>query len=531
MRFIVVTGGVISGLGKGIVASSIGLLLKSAGFSVVPVKIDPYVNVDAGTMRPTEHGEVWVTVDGGELDEDFGHYERFLDIELSKSNNLTTGKLYSRIIERERKGEFLGKTVQVIPHVTGEIQDYVIGIGKSYGADFVIVEVGGVVGDYENEIFLRALRDLSLSNETAFVHVAYAPIPGHLGEMKTKPVQQSITFLNKHGIMPDFIAVRAEKPMDRQRKMKIASAAAIPEERIISIPDVGNVYSIPLMLHEQGFGRELMKKFGFTDSRPDLSKWEEFVERMNKGMPVKIAIIGKYLGSGNFSLEDSYISVKEAVLHAGAQIGVKPEILWLDSTSSNIDLSGIDGIIIPGGFGSSGVEGKIAAIKYARENKIPFLGLCYGFQLAVVEFARNVIGWGDAQTAEISRTSHPVIDLLPSQKEALKKGYGATMRLGAHRVLVRPGTLAYRLYRTSEVSERFRHRYEVNPDYIDDLESNGLVFSGISAEEERIMQIGELEGQFFIGTQFHPEFGSRPLRPHPLFLGLVEAAKAFRSEQ
>jgi len=532
--YLFVTGGVISGIGKGTVAASIGRILKSKGFSVTAIKIDPYLNFDAGTLRPTEHGEVFVTEDGGEIDEDLGHYERFIDITLTKEHNITTGKIYFSVIEKERKGEYLGKTVEVIPHVTDEIKGRIRDVARRDGADFVIVEIGGTVGEYQNEIYYRAARLMKSEGEKVlFIHVVYLPIPKHLGEMKTKPAQQSVELLGRLGIQPDFIVARAEREIDEVRKRKLSVFCNVKEEDIISAPDLEFSYELPLYFEKQDFGNKILRKVGLEERNSKLEDWEDFVNKLkNAGKKVKIAIVGKYFDVGDFDLSDSYISVIEAVKHACAFNEVKPEIIWINSKEFEKDgknvemLREFDGIIVPGGFGSSGVEGKILAIRFARENNIPFLGLCYGFQLAVVEFARNVCNLKDAHTTEVNpNTPHPVIDLLPWQRELLKESkYGATMRLGGQIVVIKKGSLAYRLYQREEVVERFRHRYEVNPKYIEILEKCGFVFSGFSKKEENIMQIGELPGhKFFIGTQFHPEFTSRPLKPNPIFTGFIRA--------
>ena len=532
--YIFVSGGVISGIGKGTVTASIGRILKSKGFSVTAIKIDPYINVDAGTLRPTEHGEVFVTEDGGETDEDLGHYERFIGITLTKDHNITTGKIYSTVIENERKGKYLGKTVEVIPHITDEIKERIRSIAKKENADFVLIEIGGTVGEYQNEIYYRAARFMkNEGDKVIFVHVVYLPIPKHLGEMKTKPAQQSVELLGRLGIQPDFIVARSEKEIDEIRKEKLAIFCNVKKDEIISAPDLEISYELVLHFEKQDFGNKILKKFGLEERKSHLEDWEDFVNKLKfSSKKVKIAIVGKYFDIGSFELPDSYISVIEAIKHASAFNNVKPEIVWINSkdfekNEKNVErLKDFDGIIVPGGFGASGVEGKILAIKFARENNIPFLGLCYGFQLAVVEFARNVCKLEDAHTTEVNpNTKNPVIDLLPWQKELLKEGkYGATMRLGAHIVKIRKNTLAYQLYKKEEIKERFRHRYEVNPKYVELLEKNGFVFSGFSKENENIMQIGELPNhKFFIGTQFHPEFTSRVLSPNPIFNGFIKA--------
>jgi len=532
-RFIFITGGVISGLGKGITTASIGKVLQSKGFKVTAIKIDPYLNYDAGTLRPTEHGEVWVTEDGGEIDQDLGHYERFLDITLTKKHNITSGQIYYTVISKERRGEYLGQTVQPIPHVTDEIKRRIMEIAEGSKADFVLVEIGGVVGDYENVLFLEAARQMKLEhpNDVIFIHVAYLPTPKTLGEMKTKPVQHSVKMLREIGIQPDFIVARSEYELDDVRKKKIALFCNVAMEDIIPNPDLEVVYELPLIFEREGFGDKILMKFGLKPRKSNLKEWEEFVNKLKyANQEVRIAIVGKYFEIGKYRLPDAYISVIEAIKHAAAHNDVKPLIEYIDAQTMEEGkvkletLSKFDGIIVPGGFGATGVEGKIQVIKYARENNIPFLGLCYGFQLAVVEFARNVCNLSRAHTTEVDpHTPHPVIDLLPWQKKVLEeKGYGATMRLGGQEVIIKPGTLAYKLYRKRKVIERFRHRYEINPKYVDIIEENGFIFSGES--KDGIKQIGELKDHiYFIGSQFHPEFTSRPLRPNPLFNGFIKA--------
>jgi len=532
-RYIFITGGVISGLGKGIVTSSIGKMLQFRGFKVTACKIDPYINYDAGTLRPTEHGEVWVTEDGGEIDQDLGHYERFLDINIPKSHNITTGQVFYEVIKREREGKYLGQTVQPIPHVTDEIKRRIRKIAEESKADFVLVEIGGTVGDYENILFLEAARQMRLEGEKVlYVHVAYLPMPKSLGEMKTKAVQHSVRELGNFGIQPDFIIGRADTYLDEVRKKKIALFCNVNEEDVISDPEIENIYKLPLIFEEEKFGDKILSKFGLPPIKPRNEEWKRFIEKVESiKKVVKVGIVGKYFDVGRFRLPDSYISVIEAVKHASWHNNRKPIIDWIDSKTfeenkENLSaLDKVDGIIVPGGFGKTGIEGKIMAIEYARKNNIPFLGLCLGLQLAVVEFARNVCGLKGAHSAEIDPdTPYPVIDLLPEQKEILKESkYGATMRLGGQLVKIKPGTLAHRLYGRTEVVERFRHRYEINPKYVDVLEAHGFVFSGMTPDG-RIMQIGEIpEHRFFIGSQFHPEFTSRVLKPNPLFNGFIQA--------
>jgi CTP synthase len=532
-KFIFITGGVISGLGKGIVTSSIGKMLQFRGFKVSACKIDPYINFDAGTLRPTEHGEVWVTEDGGEIDQDLGHYERFLDVNIPKDHNITTGQVYNEVITKERAGKYLGQTVQPIPHVTDEIKRRLRENAKGSGAEFFLVEIGGTVGDYENILFLEAARQMRREKEPViYVHVAYLPIPKSLGEMKTKAVQHSVRELREIGIQPDFIIGRGDTYLDDVRKRKIALFCNVNEEDVISDPEIENIYKLPLIFEQEKFGDKILAKLNMQLVNPQNREWSEFIEKVD-GLQkdVKVGIVGKYFDIGKFQLPDSYVSVIEAIKHAAWYNNRKPSISWIDSklfeeTEENLKtIEKVDGIIVPGGFGKTGVEGKIAAIKYVREKGIPFLGLCLGLQLAVVEFARNVCGLEGANTAEIvPDTLYPVIDLLPEQKEILKKSkYGATMRLGGQTIKIKPETLAYRLYGREEVVERFRHRYEINPEYVETLERNGFVFSGMTPDK-RIMQIGELpQHLFFIGSQFHPEFTSRVLKPNPLFNGFIQS--------
>lgn len=539
--YIFITGGVLSGLGKGICTSSIGKLLQWMGFNVEPIKIDGYFNFDAGTLRPTEHGEVWVTHDGGEIDQDLGHYERFLDINVSRYNNITSGQIYWQVIKNEREGKYLGQTVQLIPHVTDEIKRRIREIASKSNADFILVEIGGTVGDYENAVFIEAARQMKYDGENVlYIHLTYVPIPPHLGEAKTKPTQHSVKELREIGIQPDIIIARSPKPLDDIRKKKIAIFSNVGIDYVISNPDIECTYELPLIFDEQGLGEKILDKFGLKPRKNkfiELNNWRKYIEKIkNLKEKVRIAIVGKYFATGLFTLLDSYISVIEAINHAAWHNNVKPEIVWINSTDfeENPDklnvLKNVDGIVVPGGFGKTGVEGKILAIKYAREKNIPFLGLCFGFQLAVVEFARNVCRLKHAHSTEIDpNTPHPVIDLLPEQIKLIKESkYGATMRLGAHTILIKRNTLAYKLYGRERVVERFRHRYEINPRYVDLLEQHGFLFSG-TTPDGKIMQIGELPvHRFFIGTQFHPEFTSRFMKPNPLFDGFIKASKNYR---
>lgn len=536
VNYIIVTGGVISGLGKGITTASIGKILENHGYRVTAIKIDPYINYDAGTLRPTEHGEVWVTEDGGEIDQDLGHYERFLDINIPKSNNITTGQVYSAVIEKERNGKYLGKTVQPIPHVTDEIKRRIRLPAKETKFDFVLVEIGGTVGDYENVLFLEAVRQMKHEGEKViYIHVTYVPVLKSLGEAKTKPTQHSVKLLREIGIQPDFIITRSEKPLDDVRKEKIALFCNVSGEDVISDSNIDNVYGVPLLFEDQQLCTKILKKLGLRKGELDFNTWKNYIAKIRKlDKKVKIGIIGKYFDIGAFKLSDSYISVIEAVKHAAWHNNLKAEIEWIDSKVFEkqprkiVNLKKVNGIIVPGGFGLSGVEGKIATIKYARENNVPYLGLCLGMQLAVVEYARNVCGMKGANTTEVEKKpSHPVIDFIPDQiKIVTESRYGATMRLGAYPAILTKGSLIHRLYNEqNKVFERHRHRYEVNPKYVETLEKKGLVFSGRSPDGI-LMEFLELPSHpYFTATQAHPEFKSRPMNPAPLFDGLIRAAK------
>jgi CTP synthase len=526
VKYIIITGGVLSSVGKGTVAASIGLLLKSRGYNVTLVKIDPYLNVDAGTMNPFAHGEVFVTEDGAETDLDLGHYERFVGIQTSKYNNITAGKVYFEVIKKEREGEYLGQTVQIIPHVTDEIKNMIKKAGEISNVEITVVEVGGTVGDIESLPFLEAVRQLKLEQEedVVFVHVALVEYLKVTGELKTKPLQHSVQELRRIGIQPDIIIARSSIPLDEDTKRKISLFTNVKQEYIFSNYDVQVPYEVPLILEDQGLGKALTKKLKLKESIADLTNWKEFINSLkNATREVKIALVGKYT-----KLKDSYLSIKEAIYHASAKLNLKPVLLWIDSTEiedneNNINkLKEANGIIVLPGFGSRGVEGKIKAIKFARENNIPFLGICFGLQLAVVEYARNVLGLKDAHTTEVNTsTPHPVITLLDEQKRVTQ--IGGTMRLGAQKIILKEGTLVYSLYGTKYITERHRHRYEVNPLYVDKLEQAGLVVSGVS--ENGLVEFIELPNhKFFVATQAHPEFKSRPLSPSPLFLGFMKAS-------
>jgi CTP synthase len=532
MKYLIVTGGVMSGLGKGITTASIGKLLQSRGFKVTAIKIDPYLNVDAGTMNPFEHGEIFVTDDGGEIDLDMGHYERFLDINLTKEHNITTGQIYGEVIRKERKGEFLGRTVQIIPHVTDLIKNRIREVAQKSGADVCLVEIGGTVGDIESMPFLEAVRQLRLeegSDNVVFVHVTLVPVLDVVGEQKTKPTQHSVKELRELGIMPDAVVCRARNPLSENVKRKISLFCNVPENAVISAQDVENIYRVPLLLEQEGLGALLLGRLRLTARKDDLSEWKKIVEQMEKPRKVlKIAMVGKYI-----RISDTYLSINEALKHAAAFNGCKVEIDWMDAEKFEGShrelekLSVYDGILVPGGFGQRGSEGKIAAISYARQHSVPFLGLCFGFQLAVVEFARS-IGLKQANSTELDpKTPHPVIFILPEQKKV--KELGGTMRLGAHEIRLAKGTKAMKIYGSERIYERHRHRYEVNPRYIPKLTKAGLKFSGKSLDGRR-MEILEIpKHPFFLATQFHPEFKSRPGKPSPVFDAFVKAAAGSKS--
>ncbi|WP_456466386.1 glutamine hydrolyzing CTP synthase [Methanopyrus sp.] len=528
MKFIVVTGGVVSGIGKGITTASIGRLLSARDIEVTAIKIDPYINVDAGTMNPFQHGEVFVTEDGVETDLDLGHYERFMGVTLSGSHNITTGKIYQRVIRKERRGEYLGETVQVIPHVTDEIKSWIRNVGRASGAEVVLVEIGGTVGDIEGMPFYEAVRQLQLEEgreNVMFVHLTYVPYLKHTEELKTKPTQHSVKELRSLGIQPDAIVCRCEYPLSESVRRKIALHTNVPKRAVIDAHDTDLVYKVPLMFEEQGFGEYICERLGLDGGEPDHSDWEEFIERIESAEEeVRIAVVGKYV-----DLPDAYISIREALVHAGAEAGVRVEIDWVDAEELEAGrseawerLQEADGVLVPGGFGKRGVEGKIEAIRYAREEEVPFLGICLGFQLAVVEYARSEAGMEGAHSTEFNPDArHPVIDLLPEQRGVEEKG--GTMRLGAEPVVLEEGSLIRELYGKEVVLERHRHRYEVNPEYIHRLEEHGLRFTGRSPDGR--MEVLELpDHPYFVGTQYHPEFKSRPGQPSPPFLGLVNAA-------
>lgn len=525
-----------SGVGKGIAASSIAKILQSRGLSVTAIKIDPYVNVDAGTMNPTEHGEVFVLKDGMECDQDMGNYERFLDKDLSRLNYMTTGSVYLSVIGKERNLEYGGACVSVVPGVPNEVIAKINKAVKAEKADVVVVEIGGTVGEYENILFLEAYRSLKFRNpgDTLFVLVSFLPLQKD-GELKSKPTQHAVRAVNSAGILPDIILARAPVALDKERKRKIALNCNVREQDVISAPDVQSIYEVPLNFEKDGLGDSIIEKLALPKSKTDLKQWKVFVNRIHTvSKPVKIGIVGKYFTAGAFVLADSYISVIEAVKHASYGLKVKPQIEWLSAEEFERDkknlkkLDEYQGIIVPGGFGSRGIEGKINVIEYCRKNKIPYLGLCYGMQLQVVEFARHVVGMKNAHTTEVDpKAKYPVIDIMPEQKKLMAdKNYGGTMRLGNYVAVIRQNTVAAKAYGAKKVVERHRHRYEVNPEYIKQIEEKGLVFSGVSPDGT-LMEFAELperEHPFFVGTQAHPELISRPLRPHPLFTAFIKAA-------
>jgi len=539
-KYIFITGGVISGVGKGITTSSLALLLKSKGFTVAPFKCDPYINVDAGTMNPVEHGEVFVTDDGAETDQDLGNYERFLDVDLSKSNFTTTGRVYLSVIQRERNLEYEGACVEVVPHIPLEIIAQINEAGSKLNADVVMIEVGGTVGEYQNLLFLEANRILKLKHpdDVIHIHVGYLPTPKSLGEMKSKPIQQSVRLLNAAGIQPDFIIGRSESKMDQKRRGKLALFCNVDEENIITNPDVASIYEVPLLLDEQKLAEKVCRSLRIRpkNKKKDLVLWKEFTRKARKPQgDIKIGLVAKYITTGDFSLEDSYVSVVEALRHAAFTQNLKPKLTWIDSqnlTQKGVEaLSDFDGIIVPQGWGSRGVEGKIMAAGYARENNIPYFGLCFGMQMAVIEFARNVLGLKGANSTEADpATPHPVIHVMPDQAEYLaKKQYGGTIRLGAWPCVLDKDSIAARAYKTTKISERHRHRYEFNNAYRQRFEKAGMKIVGTTPDGKLVESIEITGHPFFIGTQFHPEYKSRPLSPHPLFMAFVKSIYKIKS--
>lgn len=536
-RFIFVAGGVMSGIGKGIATASIGKILKDKGYRVSAVKIDPYVNVDAGTMNPVEHGEVFVTKDGGECDQDIGNYERFLSEEFTKKNYITTGRVYKAVIKRERNLEYDGKCVEVVPDIPNETIRRIKKAAEENNADFTLIEIGGTIGEYQNLLFLEAARMMKLEdpNRVLFILVSYLPTPKTIGEMKTKPTQNASRRLNEAGIQPDIILGRAETEMDEPRKEKISNFCNIDKKYVISAPDVESIYDVPINFKKENLGNKILEKFKIEPKNGQLSEWIKMAEKIKNGnKKLKIAIIGKYFETGNFTLTDSYISVIEAIRHAAWKLDIDPEIDWIfaedyEKKEEKInEIEKYDGVIIPGGFGNRGVEGKIKAIKLCREKKVPFLGLCLGMQLSVIEFSRNVVGLKNANSTEFNNDcQYPVIDIMEEQKKLIENdSFGGTMRLGEYECKINKKSKSYNLYQKESISERHRHRYEFNQKYESQLKENGLVIAGRNPKSG-LVEIIEIENHpFFVGVQFHPEFKSRPLDPHPLFSGFLKSIKA-----
>ena len=527
-KYIFVTGGVVSGLGKGITAASLGRLLKARGLKVAAQKLDPYINVDPGTMSPYQHGEVYVTEDGAETDLDLGHYERFIDEDLNKYSNLTTGKVYWNVLNKERRGEYLGSTVQVIPHITNEIKAFVYTVGKKTEADVVITEIGGTIGDIESQPFIEAVRQISLEvgrENSLFIHVTLVPYLSGSEEHKSKPTQHSVKELQGMGINPNIIVLRCDQPLEESIFQKIALFCNVKHDCVIENITVPNLYEAPLMLEKSNFSEVVCRELGIEAKEPDLQEWTEMVDRVNqtRDKAVTIGLVGKYV-----ALHDAYLSVAEALRHAGYYHNVHINIRWIDSehiTPETIDemLGDLDGIIVPGGFGSRGIEGMILAAQYAREKDIPYFGICLGMQIEVIEYARNVAGIADANSGEFDeQCANKVIDFMPGQSDEIDKG--GTLRLGAYPCEIKAGTTMERCYETSHISERHRHRYEFNNEYREVLQNCGLTLSGFSPDDLLVETVELTDRAFFVGVQFHPEFKSRPNRPHPLFKGFIGAA-------
>jgi CTP synthase len=536
-KYIFIVGGVMSGVGKGISSSSIALTLQARGLIVTALKIDPYINVDAGTMNPTEHGECFVLKDGLETDQDMGNYERFLNIDLPAVNYMTTGSVYLSVIKKERNLEYGGRNVEVVPDIPLEVIDRIKKAGALAGADVIITEIGGTVGEYQNVLFLEAVRMMKSerSDDVAVVMVSYLPVPGSIGEMKTKPTQTAIRALNSAGVFADMIVARSTEPIDQKRKEKLSRFCNVRPEHVISAPDVASIYDIPLNFEKEGVSAALCQILGLAPRPSNLKAWKQFVSRSKSTTAVtKIAVVGKYFSSGDFVLSDVYISVLEALKYSAYKLGTKVDITYVSALDfetgkkSPKDLGTYDGILVPGGFGKTGIEGKLRVIEYARTKKIPYFGICYGMQLAVLEYARNVLKLTSASTEEIDPTAtHLVIGVMAEQRAKIAtQQMGGTMRLGAYEAQIKKGTQAYAAYKSTTITERHRHRYEVNPEYIDDLEAAGLVF-GATSPDGRLMEMVELpvvDHPFFVGTQFHPELTARPLAPHPLFSAFIKAA-------
>ena len=521
-KYIFVTGGVVSGLGKGITSASLGNLLKSRGLSIVNQKLDPYINVDPDTMNPFQHGEVFVTEDGATTDLDLGHYERFTGVNLRKDANVTTGSIYRKVIERERKGDYLGATVQVIPHITDEIKRRIKGISND--VDVQITEIGGTVGDIETLPFLEAARQIRKelgSENVMFIHVTLVPFIGPSTELKTKPTQHSVSMLRGYGISPDLIVLRSDRGLDEDIKNKVSLFCDVSYENVINAPDLDDIYDVPLKMHSEGLDAAVDKRLNLDTTEPELQDWKNMLDLKKEATKdVEIAILGKYFG-----LPDSYMSVVESLKHACLQNKVNLNLHWIDADNyDNEDLSNLDGVVVPGGFGVRGIEGKISAIQYLRENKVPFLGICLGLQCAVIEYARNVCGINDANSSEFSQnTKDFVIDLLPNQ-DLDKDDVGASMRLGTYPCKIEKNTLTSEIYKDEVIYERHRHRYEVNNKYRDTLEENGLIFSGLSPDNNLVEMIELKDHPFFVASQFHPEFKSRPWEPSPIFNSFIKSA-------
>lgn len=525
-KYIFVTGGVVSGLGKGITAASLGRLLKARGLKVAAQKLDPYINVDPGTMSPYQHGEVYVTEDGAETDLDLGHYERFIDEDLNKYSNLTTGKVYWNVLNKERRGEYLGETVQVIPHITNEIKEFIYSVGKKTNADVVITEIGGTTGDIESQPFLEAIRQVGLEvgrENSLYIHVTLVPFLRGSDEHKTKPTQHSVKELQGMGINPNIIVLRCDEPLEDNIFKKISLFCNVKPDCVIENMTIPVLYEAPIMLEKNHFSDIVCRELGINAGEPDLTDWNEMLDRIkNRNKKVTIGLVGKYV-----QLHDAYLSVAEALRHAGYVYGARVQIKWIDSETVNNEnaaetLAGCDGILVPGGFGNRGIEGMIATARYARTHNVPYLGICLGMQIAVIEFARSVLGLTDANSGEFDENSnHKVIDFMPDQNSEINKG--GTMRLGAYPCKIAAGTKMAECYKAEEIKERHRHRYEFNNDYRNDMTANGLVISGTSPDNHIVETVEVPENDFYVGVQFHPEFKSRPNKAHPLFIGLVKA--------
>ena len=525
-KYIFVTGGVVSGLGKGITAASLGRLLKARGLKVAAQKLDPYINVDPGTMSPYQHGEVYVTEDGAETDLDLGHYERFIDEDLNKYSNLTTGKVYWNVLNKERRGEYLGETVQVIPHITNEIKEFIYSVGKKTNADVVITEIGGTTGDIESQPFLEAIRQVGLEvgrENSLYIHVTLVPFLRGSDEHKTKPTQHSVKELQGMGINPNIIVLRCDEPLEDNIFKKISLFCNVKPDCVIENMTIPVLYEAPIMLEKNHFSDIVCRELGINAGEPDLTDWNEMLDRIkNRNKKVTIGLVGKYV-----QLHDAYLSVAEALRHAGYVYGARVQIKWIDSETVNNEnaaetLAGCDGILVPGGFGNRGIEGMIATARYARTHNVPYLGICLGMQIAVIEFARSVLGLTDANSGEFDENSnHKVIDFMPDQNSEINKG--GTMRLGAYPCKIAAVTKMAECYKAEEIKERHRHRYEFNNDYRSDMTANGLVISGTSPDNHIVETVEVPENDFYVGVQFHPEFKSRPNKAHPLFMGLVKA--------